>query len=108
MTHPGARFTRRVEDFTCVHCGRQVRGNGYTNHCPACLWSRHVDVSPGDRLAECTGEMRPTGTLYEGGTYIIVHRCLSCGLTRRNKAAPNDSRDAILALAGRVVEWPDR
>lgn len=42
-------FTKTVEDFICAHCGTHVRGNGYTNHCPECLWSKHVDNNPGDR-----------------------------------------------------------
>ena len=53
----GARFTRVVEDFTCGQCGAAVTGDGYTNHCPLCLWSRHVDINPGDRAAECGGLM---------------------------------------------------
>ena len=52
-------FTKTVEDFNCAHCGAVVHGNGYTNHCPHCLYSRHVDNNPGDRLATCGGMMRP-------------------------------------------------
>ena len=38
----GARnFQRHVEDFECEHCGAFVEGDGYTNHCPACLWCKH-------------------------------------------------------------------
>lgn len=36
-------FTRVIEDFICENCGTEVKGNGYTNHCPKCLWSKHVD-----------------------------------------------------------------
>ena len=103
-----AKFTRRPEDFTCLHCGRTVRGNGYTNHCPHCLWSRHVDTMPGDRASDCGGEMEPVGALYEGGRTIVVQRCRACGHTWRNKTARNDSRNAVLALFGRVVEDPRR
>jgi rubrerythrin len=102
------KFTRQPEDFDCLHCGRQVRGNGYTNHCPHCLWSRHVDVRPGDRGSDCGGEMEPVGALYEGGRTIVVQRCRRCGHTWRNKTARNDSRAAVLALFGRVVEDPRR
>jgi DNA-directed RNA polymerase subunit RPC12/RpoP len=101
-------FTRRAEDFGCLHCGAAVRGNGYTNHCPHCLWSRHVDVRPGDRAAECGGAMEPVGALYEGGRTVVVQRCQRCGHTRRNKTARDDAPDAVLALFGRVVEDPRR
>ncbi|MDQ3823520.1 MAG: RNHCP domain-containing protein [Actinomycetota bacterium] len=104
---PGPRFTRRVEDFACERCGAHVQGGGYTNHCPACLWSKHVDVNPGDRENPCEGLMEPVGALVERGETILVHRCLRCGETRRNKADPADDRDEIAALYGRVVALPD-
>ncbi len=106
MTSEGARFTRRREDFTCEHCAAAVRGDGYTNHCPRCLWSKHVDVSPGDRASGCGGSMEPVGVLFEDGRHVLVHRCLSCGHLRRNRAAANDSRDALAALFGRPVPSP--
>jgi hypothetical protein len=103
-----ARFSRRAEDFDCLHCGATVRGNGYTNHCPHCLWSRHVDVDPGDRAADCGGPMEPVGALYEGGRTVLVQRCRRCGHSRRNRTAADDARAAVLALFGRVVEDPRR
>ncbi len=101
-----ARFTRRQEDFTCLHCGTPVRGTGYTNHCPHCLWSRHVDVTPGDRAAACGGAMEPVGALSEGFRYVVVQRCLACGHTWRNRVAHADDRDTVLALFGRPVPDP--
>lgn len=101
-----ARFTRRREDFTCLNCGAGVTGTGYTNHCPQCLWSRHVDVSPGDRQAACGGAMPPVGALSEGDRLVIVQRCTGCGHTRRNRAGPADDVDAVLALFGRPVPEP--
>ena len=107
MTQPPT-FTRRIEDFRCLRCGTSVRGSGYTNHCPRCLWSRHVDVHPGDRAAGCGAAMEPVGALWEGGEIVLVQRCLACGHTRRNRAAANDDRDALLALFGRPVPDPSR
>lgn len=102
----GARFTRTREDFACEHCGAAVRGNGYTNHCPKCLWSKHVDVAPGDRAAGCGGLMRPVGVLFEGGEHVLVQRCVRCGHQRRNRAARGDSRVALAALFGMAVPDP--
>ena len=96
-------FARHLEDFTCLECGRKVTGTGYTNHCPRCLWSRHVDINPGDRLAECGGAMQPVGALQERKGLVIVHRCAKCGLLRRNRASEADNRTAILALFGKPV-----
>ena len=53
------KFQRTKEDFTCEKCNLVVNGSGYTNHCPRCLWSKHVDVNPGDRQATCQGFMEP-------------------------------------------------
>ncbi len=92
-------FIRVVEDFSCEHCGHAVKGTGYTNHCPKCLWSRHVDTEPGDRKATCGGMMRPIRV--EGSTpdYRIVHRCEACGHETRTNAASNDDAAALIAIA---------
>ena len=90
------RFARTREDFHCTQCGEFVAGNGYTNHCPACLWSRHVDVRPGDRQATCRAPMRPRQVLDERGEFVIVHECVACGSLRRNRAAPEDDLSSLL------------
>ena len=91
-------FTKRVEDFDCAHCGAHVTGNGYTNHCPNCLWSRHVDNNPGDRAATCHGMMRPVGAERSGDDFIITHRCEKCGKQIRQRTAENDNIDAIISV----------
>ena len=91
-------FQRKIEDFTCEHCGVEVVGNGYTNHCPKCLWCKHVDVNPGDRASHCNGLMKPVGVEEQAGGYKIVHRCVTCGFERKNKMAENDAFDVALTL----------
>lgn len=94
------KFQRTVEDFTCEHCGVHVIGNGYTNHCPQCLWSKHVDINPGDRASDCGGMMEPLSV--EGSTgkgYRIRHHCQKCGHEKVNDASSLDSTDALVALA---------
>lgn len=98
------RFQRRAEDFTCAHCGESVRGDGYTNHCPRCLWSRHVDVAPGDREHPCRGMMEPTAVEPRGDGYALRHTCIECGAVKTNRSDAADDRDAILALATRRAE----
>lgn len=95
------RFQRTRESFTCGNCRRDVAGDGYTNHCPACLYSRHVDVQPGDRRADCGGLMAPVGLDTTGGRFVITHRCQTCGAERRNRAADADHRAALIALSQR-------
>ncbi len=92
-------FTKRVENFTCEHCGNYVIGSGYTNHCPHCLWSKHVDIDPGDRAADCGGMMKPVGLEGTSPDYRIAHRCEVCGFARFNSVQKIDEPEAILALA---------
>jgi RNHCP domain len=93
------RFTRTTEDFSCLVCGRPVRGDGYTNHCPGCLWSRHVDVRPGDRAADCGGLMRPVALEARAHDQVLTHVCEQCGHRQRNRTAPADDEAALLRLA---------
>lgn len=75
-----------------------MTGNGYTNHCPACLWSKHVDVNPGDRAADCGGLMEPVGAEQKSGENILVHRCVICGHIKRNRTAPEDNFSLLLKI----------
>lgn len=74
-------------------------GDGYTNHCPSCLWSRHVDRQPGDRKAECKGMMMPIELEGQVGELRILHRCQLCDKEVWNQAAQDDDFDTLLALA---------
>lgn len=94
-------FTQRNEAFTCLHCGAAVppQTGSCRNHCPECLWSLHVDQNPGDRAADCGGLMEPVAVELSGKKgRVLVHRCRSCGEVRRNRAAPDDSFAALLAV----------
>lgn len=92
-------FQRMTENFICEHCGTQVQGNGYTNHCPHCLYSKHVDINPGDRDCDCGGLMEPIDLEQKDGGYVIIHRCCKCGFIRRNKVVEADDFKAVLAIA---------
>lgn len=94
-------FIRKIEDFTCERCGLRVEGSGYTNHCPKCLWSKHVDVEPGDRAAPCGGMMKPVALEGASPRYRLVHRCTLCGLRRVNDIAVQDDASAMLEIAGK-------
>jgi hypothetical protein len=73
----------------------------YRNHCPACLYSRHVDVRPGDRANPCGALMAPIGLDHHPAKgFMIVHRCVACGHVGRNRvAAGSDAIDALVALS---------
>ncbi len=96
------KFKRTKEDFVCENCGFFVNGDGYTNHCPKCLWSKHVDVNPGDRLAVCGGLMKPEYLELKNGKYIIFHKCMKCGHVKKNKISKKDDFDKIITLSKKV------
>ncbi len=98
-TLPAKKFQRRKEDFICAQCGHATKGSGYTNHCPKCLFSRHVDVYPGDRAATCGGMMEPVSVGIEKNAHFIMYRCLQCGHEKRNKVSQNDDFDAVVRIA---------
>lgn len=94
-------FQKRVENFACGHCFTFVRGNGYTNHCPKCLWSRHVDIHPGDRRSKCRGLMEPIVALLDHGEWDVMHRCVICGHEKKNRLSDEDDRTVLAKLLGR-------
>jgi len=93
------RFQRKIEDFTCENCGQKVSGDGYTNHCPNCLWSKHVDNNPGDRAATCGGLMEPISVYIQSGHYIIEQKCQRCSVIRRIKTRASDNMGEIIRLS---------
>jgi hypothetical protein len=92
-------FTKNIENFICANCGADVCGNGYTNHCPKCLWSRDVDINPGDRASDCGGLMRPVHIETAGDGFVIIHKCEKCGKTARCKSSATDDTDAIIKIS---------
>ncbi len=98
------KFTRKKENFICEHCAKKVSGDGYTNHCPHCLWSKHVDVNPGDRAELCGGLMKPADIYLEGREWIITHECEICGLKKRNKVQAADDMEKVIELQKAAVK----
>lgn len=97
--------------FRCSHCRLMVPvdapGTRHRNHCPSCLFSRHVDETNGDRRAECGGTMEPIAIWVQPrGEWSIVHRCASCGGLRCNRIAADDNEFALASLAARPVARP--
>jgi rubrerythrin len=92
------KFQRRIEDFVCEKCAAVVKGNGYTDHCPVCLWGEHVDVNPGDRAANCGGLMEPVRAEVKSGKYFLHYICRKCGHKFRVRSASDDELDAIIEL----------
>ena len=99
------------ESFTCRVCGRLVvpegSGTGHRNHCPYCLASRHLDVEPGDRAANCGGVMEPVAVwVRKNGEWALIHRCRICGALSSNCIAADDNPLKLMSLAVKPVACP--
>jgi len=50
-------------------------------------------------MSACGGSMDPIGGFQRrNGEFVLVHRCLECGLERFNRIAADDDFDLVLAL----------
>ena len=93
------KFTKKIENFTCENCGQKTIGNGYTNHCSKCLFSKHVDINPGDRLAKCGGLMKPADFEIKNGEYSVIHECLTCGHKKKNRLSKDDNIEILIKIS---------
>lgn len=92
------QFQRKFEDFVCEKCKTKNIGNGFTNHCSNCLWSKHVDINPGDRAETCGGMMEPIKIDSKKGKYHINFKCNKCGKENRKSVEKNDNFDAVIKI----------
>lgn len=113
MALESKRFRILNEGFVCEHCGAHVPPTAQTtprNHCPFCLWSKHVDNNPGDRANECQGLLKPIGIYtHTKKSYIILQQCERCGARVRSKAILEDGNqpdvfERILELASNAID----
>lgn len=91
-------FIKRDNSFKCIHCGSQVEKLGYTSrdHCNKCLYSLHVDITPGDRENKCLGQLKPINVINTGKKDMqIEYVCLKCGAHVKNIVARDDDKETI-------------
>ena len=95
------RFTMIDEEFICEVCNKKVNKLEYTarDHCPYCLSSKHLDINPGDRLANCGGILIPIDIeKSKKDTYKIIYQCNKCKEIKKNKMAIDDNYDKVLEI----------
>jgi len=97
-------FSKNDDSFKCEHCNNEVNPLNYTSrdHCPYCLYSKHVDVSPGDRSNECKGLLEPIGIEKFKDTYKIIYKCKKCKELHKNIIASDDNFDLIIKLSNNL------
>ena len=95
------KFNMIDEDFVCENCNKKVSKLNYSarDHCPNCLYSKHVDINPGDRANDCQGILKPIGIEKFKNSYKIIYKCEKCGQIKKNKIANDDDMDLIIKLS---------
>ena len=95
------KFNMIDENFICENCGKEVTKAEYTarDHCPYCLYSKHVDINPGDRQNTCRGLLKPIGVEKFKDTYKIIYKCTSCGQEHKNIIANDDDMQEIIRIS---------
>jgi hypothetical protein len=111
---PRQRPPRTEDDqaFKCGHCrqfiGAPIAGGRHRNHCPNCLYSKHVDGKvPGDRKSDCRSMMAPIGLLSRrNGEQVLVHLCLGCGKEDPNRVAADDNPLLLMRIEPVIAPMP--
>lgn len=95
------KFLMRDEEFICENCGQKVEKLHYTarDHCNYCLYSKHVDITPGGRDNLCQGLLKPIGIEKYRDTYKIIYQCQKCHQFHKNIMASDDNMEQIIRLS---------
>lgn len=95
------QFNMIDENFICENCGKKVQKANYTarDHCPYCLYSKHVDINPGDRQNTCKGLLKPVGIEKFKDTYKILYKCTKCNQEHKNIMANDDDMNEIIKVS---------
>ena len=95
------KFNMIDEEFVCENCGEIVNKLKYSarDHCPFCLFSKHVDINPGDRANDCGGLLVPIDIEKYKNTYKIVYKCSKCNQIHKNIMAIDDNMEKIIDLS---------
>ena len=94
-------FNERDEEFICDNCHKKVEPLKYSSrdHCPYCLYSKHVDINPGDRNNNCHGLLKPIGIEKFKDTYKILYQCNKCKQLHKNIMAKDDDMNRIIEIS---------
>lgn len=95
------KFNMIDEEFICEKCLKNVSKLNYTarDHCPYCLYSKHLDIMPGDRQNNCHGFLKPIGIEKHKNTYKIIYKCEKCHQIHKNIMAKDDNFNKIIELS---------
>ena len=97
------RFNMLDEAFICENCHQKVEKLNYTarDHCPLCLYSKHVDITPGDRQNNCQGLLKPIDIEKFKDNYKIIYKCTICSELHKNIMAKDDNLNLIIEISSK-------
>ena len=95
------QFTKLDEEFICENCKQKIEKLNYTtrDHCNHCLYSKHLDINPGDRSNNCKGLLKPIGIEKYKDTYKIIYKCETCHKEHKNIIAKDDDMNEIIKIS---------
>jgi len=95
------KFTMKNEEFVCENCGKMISKASYTarDHCSYCLYSKHVDINPGDRKNDCKGLLKPIKVEKFKNSFKIIYKCEKCNTIHKNIMSEDDNMDLIIDLS---------
>lgn len=99
------KFNMIDKNFKCENCGNEVEKLNYSarDHCNKCLYSKHVDIMPGDRQNTCQGLLKPVAIEKFKDTYKIIYKCLKCNSIHKNIMANDDDFNKIIELSKNII-----
>ena len=98
------QFTKLEEEFICENCKQKIEKLNYTTrkHSNHYLYSKHLDINPGDRQNKCKGLLKPIGIEKFKNTYKIIYKCEKCNEIHKNIMANDDNMDLIIELSKNI------
>jgi hypothetical protein len=110
--------------YFCENCDSWVNkdqfiGTHFRNHCPFCLYSKHLDAKEsGDRNSSCHGLMEPVGLTFkhEGldkynrprqGELMLVHHCSVCHDFSINRLSADDEAEMVMFIFNKSKSLPE-
>lgn len=93
-----------IDTFACAWCGLTVSaygpGGARREHCPSCLYARHVSES-------CQGRMSPIAVAVpRAGDWRVIHRCVRCDELTSHPVCGDDNQLVLMRIAVSPLAQP--
>ncbi|MFC4125775.1 RNHCP domain-containing protein [Nocardia rhizosphaerae] len=102
---------RTIDTFSCIRCGLVVStyaaDGARRNHCPSCLYSRHVVDQVDGGVSDCGARMSPIAiAVPRSENWMLIHRCARCDELTANPVCADDNQLVLTRIAVRPLAQP--